>query len=491
VKGWLFVALALALLLQGAILWWPRTVDDAFIIYHYGRNLAEGRGPVYNPGERVEGYSSPLWMLTAAGAVAAGVDPVSATKAAGLVSSILLVVLVYVAVWRSGIAPVGAGLAAVLLGASFVLQIWSVSGLETNAYALAFFAGLLLLSRPRPRDALAASGLLALAAFLRPEGMIFWLAGALVFRGRRLVWYAMPGTALAAHMLWRWLYYGVPLANTYYVKSGGGIRMWRQGLEGLSHFASDGSHLALLAAAAIGLVAAAGLAAARRPATIMTFAVVIHLLFVVSVGDDGLRIHRFYVPVLAPLAWLAGQAFRGTRIFAGLCALAIVFSAGLSLRTLHRTLLPEMRGGALTYLEGNEKLGRHLAATRQAETVVAVAAAGAIPFYSRLPAIDMYGLCDRTIAHGPFPPDGRGRMMKWDNAYVLGRRPDLIAVNRGYFRAGDPAAEQVAHRPGLLAATAMDRDLFERLARDGSYALVPIRFADGSRFYVFELSGSR
>jgi len=509
----LILAGALSALVHGAVLWWPRTVDDAFIIYHYGRNLAEGLGPVYNPGERVEGYSSPLWMLGAAAAIAARIDPVAAAKAAGLACSVWLVVLVHGGLRRAGVVAWGSGLAALLVGSSFVLQIWSVSGLETSAYALALFGGLLRAARPErgPRDALVASAALACAALLRPEGPLFWLAVAPVFFGapagrwRRLSLYALPGVALAAHVTWRWTYYGVPLANTYYVKSGGGSRMWRQGLDGLAGFASDPSHLAFLAAAAAGLVSALRRPSSRRAATILALAILLHLLFVVSVGDDGLRVHRFYVPVLAPLAFLAGQTFprteareRRTVPLAALGALAVALAVPLSLRTLHAELLPEMREGALPYLEGNVKLGRHLAATRPPATVIAVAAAGAIPFYSRLRAIDMYGLCDATIAHGPFPSERRGRLMKWDNAYVLGRRPDLIAVNRGYFRAGDPYAASVADRPWLLAAAPLDRDLFERLARDGAYTLAPIRFEDGSRFYVFErrgpgpaLSGSR
>ena len=37
--------------------------DDAFIAFRYVRNFVEGHGPVFNPGERVEGYSSFLWVL--------------------------------------------------------------------------------------------------------------------------------------------------------------------------------------------------------------------------------------------------------------------------------------------------------------------------------------------------------------------------------------------------------------------------------------------
>jgi hypothetical protein len=38
--------------------------DDAMISMQYARNLAQGYGPVFNAGgDRVEGYSNPLWMV--------------------------------------------------------------------------------------------------------------------------------------------------------------------------------------------------------------------------------------------------------------------------------------------------------------------------------------------------------------------------------------------------------------------------------------------
>ena len=37
--------------------------DDAFISFRYVRNLLEGHGLVFNPGEYVEGYSNFLWIL--------------------------------------------------------------------------------------------------------------------------------------------------------------------------------------------------------------------------------------------------------------------------------------------------------------------------------------------------------------------------------------------------------------------------------------------
>ena len=50
-------------------------MDDAFIYFRYADNLLFlGRGLVYNAGEYVEGYSSPLWMLGLLPLRALGID---------------------------------------------------------------------------------------------------------------------------------------------------------------------------------------------------------------------------------------------------------------------------------------------------------------------------------------------------------------------------------------------------------------------------------
>jgi hypothetical protein len=490
-------------------------VDDAFITFRYAQNLVEGLGPVYNPGERVEGYSSPIWMLGSATAIAVGIGPVVASKWAGLLAAGALPVAVYVALRASGVRGWGAGLAACAAGGSFVLQVWSVSGMETTAYATLFFVGLAITSciGESVRGALLGSAFLVAASLTRPEGLMFWILGfALYLVGyrthpRRLVAYALPGLVIALHFAWRFSYYGSALPNTYYVKTGGGLGMWRQGAFGFAEFISEPAIAILMSAAFAGLLAGLFRRETRRAAAIMSVATLVHLVWVVSVGDDGLSKYRFYVPIVGPIAFLVGLLFydpgtvpltrterrraerkglpigprsRATwrdQTLAGLGALAIFIAVPLSVSQFHSEFIPMLSGPMGQYLEGNIKLGRHLAATRGPNTMIAVPSAGAIPFYSRLPTIDMYGLNDAHIARAPFPEGAPGRMMKWDNAYVLSKNPDLIVINRGYRRAGEV-------HPTSLAP--MDASLITRLRSDRRYAWKSILFDDGSSFYVSE-----
>lgn len=58
----LLLAVPIAWLLAGAFShrW---TSEDAFITFRVVDNLWQGHGPVFNPGERVEAYTHPLWLL--------------------------------------------------------------------------------------------------------------------------------------------------------------------------------------------------------------------------------------------------------------------------------------------------------------------------------------------------------------------------------------------------------------------------------------------
>ena len=42
---------------------WAWTFDDGFIYFRTVDQILAGNGPVFNTGERVESFTSPLWLL--------------------------------------------------------------------------------------------------------------------------------------------------------------------------------------------------------------------------------------------------------------------------------------------------------------------------------------------------------------------------------------------------------------------------------------------
>ena len=127
----------------------PRTVDDLFIFLRYAENLSQGQGLVYNIGEKVEGFSSPLWTVMLATGDRLGFGGVTTAKILGLVSLIALVCavvhIVYVRLRLTRDAALCAGL---LVAVNSYIISWSVLGLETLYISRAWLGVSMVCSSP-------------------------------------------------------------------------------------------------------------------------------------------------------------------------------------------------------------------------------------------------------------------------------------------------------------------------------------------------------
>jgi hypothetical protein len=126
--GALVVAFGAHLALYGGTI-----VDDAFIMFRYARNLTDGLGLVFNPGERVEGISSLLWTLWIAAGLKLGLSPEG--FAAGSGAFLGLAAMAYVG-WRFH------WLLALVLACSGPFAYWCVAGLETPLFVAVLFVAL-------------------------------------------------------------------------------------------------------------------------------------------------------------------------------------------------------------------------------------------------------------------------------------------------------------------------------------------------------------
>ena len=165
-----------------ALLVWLASVawflcDDAFISFRYVRNLLEGHGLIFNPGEYVEGYSNFLWVLELAAIWwALGVAPEAAAPwlsvafTAGTVAAMLWWIARLPLLRHRGLV---AWIALGLVCASATFAVWtSGGGLETRQFTFIVVLAVMCLSlyRDSRRGLLAASLSLAAAALTRPEG---------------------------------------------------------------------------------------------------------------------------------------------------------------------------------------------------------------------------------------------------------------------------------------------------------------------------------
>jgi len=455
---WYFVAAvagsAAMLLLQNG--YFHYTSDDAYITFRYSRNLADGIGPYWNPGEHVEGYTNFLWMALLAALHKLGADIVPTARWLGFGLAVLCAGGTYTLTRTLVRDEAGriAGVAAVLLlSASGVWGIWTFAGLESPLVAALVLAAVLLHLRERAGSLLQPSGAVwAFAAMARPEALVLVAVSgafklvdpcperqgrATVLRAAALVAWALPLAALyGAYFGWRFHTYGWLFPNTYYAKVGAGLDQWDRGLRYVFAFVQEYGGWTLL------LVPFALAADGRSPRHL---AYILSLLLVwgavvVYVGGDSLLRMRMFAPVL-PLFYAAVTAAFARIIdrldtgavgrFAAPSMAAALF-AGLAM-----TLYPSATGAGSVYALPSERAataervayGRWLREHLPADTSVALVAAGALAYESRLPAIDMLGLSDEHIAHRDVPlgsfPAGHE---KYDAEYVLDRRPDIILL---------------------------------------------------------------
>jgi hypothetical protein len=143
-------------------------LDDAYIHYQFARNLSQGHGFSYNPGEPMPGSTAPLWTMLLAGV---GLFTDAYLEASLILSAAFLLATVWLTFGL--VRSLTGSLWVAALGATAVILngrlLWAgLAGMETTAFAALSLAAVWLYTRQglRPWPAL----LFALASQLRPEG---------------------------------------------------------------------------------------------------------------------------------------------------------------------------------------------------------------------------------------------------------------------------------------------------------------------------------
>lgn len=334
--------------------------DDCFIGFRYARHLADGEGLVWNPGERVEGYTNFLWVLSLAAGMQAGIAPETLSRGLGFLSGgLVLAALAWLSASRRSWSDPSVWVAPAALALHRSFAAWSSGGLETQAFALLVLGGYTLLARERSRGSsqVWSALVLALATLTRPEGALFFglaaafrladvVAGRLPAR-RFAAWCATYLLLVGAHLLWRRGYYGFWLPNTFYAKVPG--LLWQRGFEYLTLFHRDFQALWLLPFCL-------ALAAVRRGFTELLFAAALlaYGVYIAAIGGDRFEF-RMLVPVLPLFYWLAVEAvlaLAGSRRELWLAnVVRLVLCGGLLVLTHRGSSSSEAQGGARAHRE--------------------------------------------------------------------------------------------------------------------------------------------
>jgi hypothetical protein len=492
-------------------------VEDAYISYRYAENLAAGHGLVFNPGERVEGYTNFLWVVLLAFFRMLGTAVPAAARWLGLFLTLGVVILaadlgrrLNPGFWWSGLP------AAFLLAANPGVAAWAGSGMEVALFSFLAILTVDLWTVERESAHLPWKWPVAacLAGMARPDGVLLFLIALGVWcffpRASGASFWRRGVTPLgiflalgAPYFLWRWSYYGALLPNTFAAKSGLDSLVFKHGVLSLFEF--------LIFAGGAVLAAGALLAAGSRNPTVFLLVCqsAFFSLYVVLVGGDAYPYSRFFVPVAALLAPAAEIGFRrawmslarrlslGARLGAMLSGILLVaLGAGEAFSSFRGPQLDEFRFGE----EVNGRRAMIAAWLRDnlpGDALVALNPAGVIPYFSRLPTLDQVGLTDAHIAR-------EGKRFtnailyghnRHDSKYVLSRRPEILVLGSADLLEIDPLLANL-RRTGPTTfeaiAPAVARDFFafsgdEETWKDPIFRrlYIPMIVSLGGRFFYF------
>ncbi len=207
--------------------------DDMLISMRYAQNLADGEGLVFNPGgPRVEGYTNPLVVLFMS-AIHLFPLPLSKTSLPVIVTFLLLLFVNLFLVRKLALRVSGGSefiaLGAVALTATFCpLNVWSITGYSVAPLTLLVTLCALLAIDYNARDkpltpvfVIAAAGTLIRPDFVVPYIAIFLFS--LLYDKERRKFHFIAGAGIlilfiGSQTIFRLIYFGELLPNTYYLK---------------------------------------------------------------------------------------------------------------------------------------------------------------------------------------------------------------------------------------------------------------------------------
>lgn len=430
----------------------PFFSDDAFISLRYSQRLLAGNGLTWTDGERVEGYSNLLWVLLCAGLGALSLDLVSAARvlgALGTTAALAALCLHRCSQERPRTVVLSAACSLIVL--SPAVAAWTIGGLEQPLLLGLLVWGTIAVLRAEDRPWTAvASVCFGLLCWTRPDGPLWGVSAAVACiwafptHGRRRALWVLGAVTVCtlSQLAFRWFYYGDVVPNTAHAKltltANHRYLGQRYLVDSLLPLGASWTCLGAL------LLRSLWQPRLRPAAKVIGGLAAPWTIYVVSIGGDIFPNWRHWVPIVGLSAvalcevlrtWAASHESRSV-----VGALALLGFAAASARGD-----PGDRAAQELWEWNAAPVARTLrSAFPNQRPLLAVEAAGSLPFFTGFPALDMLGLNDRHLAQHPPEDFGTGPYGHGlgDGGYVLRRAPDLICFGT------PPCARQPKYRGG-------------------------------------------
>ena len=379
----IFFILAAMFAVLWTIFYLQFTVDDALIAFRYGWMLVTHHVWNWNPsGPRQEAYTSAIYAVLS-------IVPPLLHLPTGMFFKCVGLFCIGVMAYRlrtAGGTQVAVVLGILLIGLDPWVWVHAYSGLETPLYMLLILEMGLCVERAPAISPQYVYALFLLLPLTRPEGIVFAIAGVIVFWIRRgqepkhLSYFAGAVFVGIAYFLARWRYFHQLLPNPFYVKA-----IHTSLLVIVGNIIADKGYLLTLA-----LV----LLLARKASTRFAAACSLLLMLVLFV-PHGMQMNfadRYYFQLTFPVILLFLMVEDTGRMSRLACVVTLVFFSAISVQDLPYVLLYAPYG-----VESHVNLAKALAPYANDRTLL-TGDAGAIPYFSNWVSYDFTGLCTSAIA---------------------------------------------------------------------------------------------
>ncbi len=419
------------------------TQDDAFISYRYVKNFLHGDGLVFNPGERVEGYTNFFLIILMIFFSRFGLDYILVSKIIGIGSGIGIFILI--TLWISKIferrqSYILASAVLFLLAANGAFAYWAISGLETLLFTALVFWGLYLASNKN----MLLVPILAIATLTRPEGglvfifiLLFYLITKTCHRIEVGKYFLLYILLLLPQLIFRLYYYHDILPNPFYAKTGWSVEYFSSGIQYVWLFLRHYGFYGILIFLPLALYKIL-----PKPMRLMLFVVFGYGIYILLVGGDVLHGHRFFIPLLPPMYLLFAialyQSFGriiprgGSYVYS--IMIIIILAAGILTFLLPRNWMQQIHFAETRLVNKMMVQANVIKNAGTKHLTIGCTTIGAFGYYSDADIIDMLGLTDKTIAKNPqsiATIKSTWKERNYNIPYLMKRAPDLILFSTG------------------------------------------------------------